>query len=191
MKSLKDTKTRVNLLVAFAGESQARNRYDYSSSAAKKEGFVQISQIFAETALQEKEHAERLFKFMDGGDQEIVAAYPAGIIAGTYDNLVAAAAGEHHEYTEMYPSFANVAAEEGFAEIAAAMRAIAVAEESHENRFLAFAKQVKEGKVFVRETPIKWRCLNCGCIVESKEAPALCPACAHPKDYFAPLVAWF
>lgn len=190
MKPIKGTRTEINLLTAFAGESQARNRYDYASGAAKNDGFVQISQIFAETALQEKEHAKRLFKFLDGGDVEITAAYPAGIISNTYDNLIAAAAGEHHEYTEMYPSFAKVADEEGFAEIAAAMRAIAVAEASHEDRFLTFAKTVKEGRVFTRDMPIKWRCLNCGCIVEGKDAPKLCPACIHPQAHFASLVPW-
>ena len=191
MKSLKGTKTEVNILTAFAGESQARNRYDYFSGVAKKDGFVEISNIFAETALQEKEHAKRLFKFLEGGDVMINAAYPAGVIAGTHDNLIASAAGEHHEHTEMYPSFAKIADQEGFCEIAAVMRNIAIAEAYHEERFLAFAKQVKEGRVFKRESAVKWRCLNCGCSVEGMEAPHLCPACAHPQAHFAVLFpAW-
>ena len=139
MKSLKGTQTEKNILTAFAGESQARNRYDYFASAAKKDGFVQIGDIFTETALQEKEHAKRLFKFLEGGDVEIVAAFPAGVVAATEANLYAAAAGEHHEYTEMYPSFAKIADSEGFSEIAAVMRNIAIAEQYHEERFLAFA----------------------------------------------------
>lgn len=184
MKSLKGTRTEVNILTAFAGESQARNRYDYFSGIAKNEGFVQIADIFTETALQEKEHAKRLFKFLEGGDVEIRAAYPAGVLAGTENNLIAAAAGEHHEYTDMYPSFAAIAQEEGFSEIAAVMRSIAIAEEYHERRFLAFAKNIKEGKVFEREVAVAWRCRNCGCIVEGKKAPELCPACTHPKAHF-------
>ena len=147
MKSLKGTQTERNILTAFAGESQARNRYDYFAGAAKKDGFVQIADIFTETALQEKEHAKRLFKFLEGGDVEIPAAFPAGIITGTEANLYAAAAGEHHEYTEMYPSFANIADSEGFSEVACVMRNIAIAEQYHEERFLAFAKNIKEGRV--------------------------------------------
>ena len=162
MKSLKGTQTERNILTAFAGESQARNRYDYFAGAAKKDGFVQIADIFTETALQEKEHAKRLFKFLEGGD----------------------AAGEHHEYTEMYPSFANIADSEGFSEVACVMRNIAIAEQYHEERFLAFAKNIKEGRVFVRETPVVWRCRNCGCLVTGTHAPALCPACAHPTAHF-------
>ena len=173
-----------NILTAFAGESQARNRYDYFAGAAKKDGFVQIADIFTETALQEKEHAKRLFKFLEGGDVEITAAFPAGIITGTEANLYAAAAGEHHEYTEMYPSFANIADSEGFSEVACVMRNIAIAEQYHEERFLAFAKNIKEGRVFVRETPVVWRCRNCGCLVTGTHAPALCPACAHPTAHF-------
>ena len=144
----------------------------------------QIADIFTETALQEKEHAKRLFKFLEGGDVEITAAFPAGIITGTEANLYAAAAGEHHEYTEMYPSFANIADSEGFSEIACVMRNIAIAEQYHEERFLAFAKNIKEGRVFVRETPVVWRCRNCGCLVTGTHAPALCPACAHPTAHF-------
>ena len=188
MKGLKGSQTEKNILIAFAGESQARNRYDYFAGAAKKDGFIQISDIFTETALQEKEHAKRLFKFLDGGDVEITAAYPAGIVAGTEANLIAAAAGEHHEHTEMYPSFAQIAEKEGFAEIAAVMRNIAVAEKYHEERFLGFAKNIKEGRVFVRESGVVWRCRNCGCLVFGKEAPKSCPACAHPTAHFEVLV---
>lgn len=188
MKSLKGTQTEKNLLTAFAGESQARNRYDFFGAAAKKEGFVQIADIFAETALQEKEHAKRLFKFLEGGDVEITAAFPAGIITVTEANLIASAAGEHHEYTEMYPGFAKIADAEGFAEIAAVMRNIAVAEEYHERRFLAFAKNIKEGRVFKRETPVVWHCRNCGWIGEGAGAPDQCPACAHPTAHFEVLV---
>lgn len=184
MKSLKGTQTEKNILIAFAGESQARNRYDFFGSAAKNEGFVQIADIFTETALQEKEHAKRLFKFLEGGDVEISAAFPAGIITETEKNLIAAAAGEHHEYTEMYPSFAKIADSEGFAEIASVMRNIAIAEQYHEERFLAFAKNIKEGRVFKREAPVVWRCRNCGCLVKGDHAPALCPACAHPTAHF-------
>lgn len=191
MKSLKGTQTERNILAAFAGESQARNRYDYFAGAAKKDGFVQIADIFTETALQEKEHAKRLFKFLEGGEVSISAAFPAGVIGATHDNLIASASGENHEYTHMYPEFAKIADEEGFSEIAAVMRNIAVAEQYHEERFLAFAKEIKEGRMFKRETPVRWRCLNCGCIVEGTEAPALCPACAHPRDHFALLTPLF
>ena len=171
-------------MIAFAGEAQARNRYTYYASQAKKDGFVQIQDIFVETADQEKEHAKRLFKFMDGGETEITAASPFGIIAGTEANLIAAAAGENHEWTDMYPSFAKVADDEGFKEIAAAMRAIAVAEQWHEKRFLDFAKNIKEGRVFHREKAVKWRCRNCGYLHEGPDAPKLCAACAHPMDHF-------
>jgi len=188
MKSLKGTQTEKNLLTAFAGESQARNRYDFFGAAAKKEGFVQIADIFTETALQEKEHAKRLFKFLEGGDVEITGAFPAGIIGVTEANLIASAAGENHEYTEMYPGFAKIADAEGFAEIAAVMRNIAVAEEYHERRFLAFAKNIKEGRVFKRETPVIWHCRNCGWIGEGDHAPDTCPACAHPTAHFEVLV---
>lgn len=184
MKLLKNTQTEKNLLIAFSGESQARNRYTYFSGAAKKEGFVQIADIFAETADQEKEHAKRLFKFMQGGEVEIAAAFPAGIIAGTEANLMAAAAGEHHEYTEMYPEFAATADKEGFPEIAAAMRAIAVAEEWHERRFLDFARNIREGKVFIREKGMIWRCRNCGYTHKGEGAPQVCPACDHPQAHF-------
>ena len=188
MASLKGTKTEKNLMAAFAGESQARNRYTYFAGQAKKDGFVQISNMFIETADQEKEHAKRLFKFMDGGETEITGAFPFGIIGPTESNLIASAAGENHEYTEMYPSFAKIADEEGFSEIATVMRSIAVAEQWHETRFLAFAKNIKEGKVFSRAQPIKWHCRNCGYIHEGTAAPILCPACAHSTDHFELLV---
>lgn len=184
MKSLRGTKTEKNLMIAFAGESQARNRYTYYAGQAKKDGFVQIQDIFAETADQEKEHAKRLFKFMDGGETEITAGFPFGIIAGTEANLIAAAAGENHEWTEMYPSFAKIADGEGFKEVADCMRAIAVAEQWHEKRFLDFAKNIKEGQVFHRENSIKWRCRNCGYLHNGTDALELCPACAHPKAHF-------
>jgi rubrerythrin len=184
MKSLKGTKTEKNILTAFAGESQARNRYTFFASAAKKEGFVQISDIITETANQESEHAKRLFKFLEGGDVEIVAAFPAGIISDTRTNLINSAAGEHHEYTEMYPQFAAIAVQEGFAEVADCMKAIAVAEAFHEKRFLDFAANIKEGRVFSRPEPVKWRCRNCGYIHEGNGAPTLCPACDHPQAHF-------
>jgi Rubrerythrin len=184
MKSLKGTQTEKNIMAAFAGESQARNRYSYFSGKAKKDGFVQIADVFEETANQEKEHAKRLFKFFDGGEVEIMAAFPAGVIGATVDNLLASAAGENHEYTEMYPSFAAIADKEGFAEVAVTMRAIAVAEEFHERRFLDFAKNIKEGRVFAKEQTSKWRCRNCGYIHDGTEAPHLCPACAHPQAHF-------
>ncbi len=189
MKSLKGTRTEKNLLTAFAGESQARNRYDYFAGAAKKEGLVKISDIFLETASQEKEHAKRLFKFLEGGEVEIIGAFPAGIIGVTEANLVASAAGENHEYTEMYPSFAKIADEEGFGEIASVMRSIAIAEEYHEKRFLHFAKQLKDITMFTAESSVKWRCINCGCVVEGIHAPQVCPACAHPQAYFEVLCA--
>lgn len=184
MKSLKGTQTEKNILTAFAGESQARNRYTFFSSTAKNEGFVQISYIFEETANQEKEHAKRLFKFLEGGEVEITAAFPAGVIADTQTNLIGAAAGERYEYTEMYPSFAATAEKEGFSEVAAIMRAIAVAEEFHERRYLDFARNIKEGRVFSRAQPIKWRCRNCGYIHDGTDAPTLCPACTHPQAHF-------
>ena len=184
MKSLKGTQTEKNILIAFSGESQARNRYTYFSGTAKKEGFVQISDIFTETADQEKEHAKRLFKFLEGGDLEITASFPAGIISDTRTNLINAAAGEHHEYSEMYPQFAEVADKEGFKEIAAVMRAIAVAEEFHERRYLDFARNIKEGRVFMREQATTWRCRNCGYLHKGTGAPDLCPACAHPQAHF-------
>ncbi len=184
MKSLKGTKTEKNLLTAFSGESQARNRYTYFASQAKKEGFIQISGIFTETADNEKEHAKRLFKFLEGGEVEITAAFPAGVIGTTAENLKSAAAGENYEHTTMYPEFARIAEEEGFPEIAAVMRSIAVAEKQHEKRFLALLDNIEKGRVFKREKVMRWRCRNCGYIYEGTEPPEKCPACAHPKAYF-------
>lgn len=186
MKTLKGTKTEVNLLTAFAGESQARNRYTFFASAAKKEGFVEISKVFEETAAQEKEHAERLFKFLQGGEVEISAAFPAGVIAETSANLAAAAGGEDHEWQEMYPGFAKIAREEGFEEIACVMEHIAIAEKEHSRRFLGFKANIDAGKVFKKDAPANWRCLNCGYVsANAAEAPAKCPACAHAQAYFA------
>jgi len=171
-------------LKAFAGESQARNRYTYFASQARKDGFEQIAAIFEETANQEKEHAKRLFKFLEGGEVEITASFPAGVIGTTLENLKAAAAGEHYETTEMYPEFAVIADKEGFNDIAAVFRAIAVAEKQHENRYLALARNIEKGEVFKRETKVVWRCRNCGYLYEGTEAPKACPACAHPQAYF-------
>lgn len=184
MGRLTGTETEKNILTAFAGESQARNRYDYFASAAKKEDLIQISQIFQETALQEKEHAKRLFKQLKGGAVEIQAAYPAGVIGTTAENLKEAAAGENYEWTDMYPSFAKVAKKEGFDEIANIFTSIAVAEKQHEKRYLALLKNIKEGKVFKKDKTVTWRCLNCGYTHTGNEAPEKCPACDHPQAYF-------
>ena len=184
MATLKGSQTEKNILTAFAGESQARNRYTYFAKKAKKDGFVQISQIFEETANQEKAHASRLFKLLEGGETEIVAAFPAGIIGSTYDNLMASAEGEKYEYTEMYPGFAKVAREEGFEAPAMIMEGIAIAEEQHEKRYVELAGNIKAERVFKREQAAKWRCLNCGYVAEALEAPEMCPACAHPQAYF-------
>lgn len=184
MKSIKGTRTEKNLLTAFAGESQARNRYWYFASQAKKEGYEQIAAIFLETAENEKEHAKRLFKFLEGGEVEIQASFPAGVIGTTEQNLEAAAKGELHEYSQLYPEFAKVAEEEGFKEIADVFRAIAEAERFHERRYLALLKNVREGKVFKKDIPVKWHCRNCGYIHEGTEAPEKCPSCDHPQAYF-------
>lgn len=181
---LKGSKTEKNLMTAFAGEAQARNRYAYFASKAKKEGYMQISAIFEETADQEREHAKRLFKFMTGGEAEITAAFPFGVIGSTAENLNAAAAGENHEWTSMYPGFAKIAREEGFGEVAGAMESIAVAEKQHEKRYLALAKNIAEGRVFKKDKPVVWRCRNCGYLHEGVEAPTECPACVHPQAYF-------
>lgn len=181
---LKGSKTEKNILTAFAGESQARNRYTYAASKAKKEGYVQISKIFEETANQEKEHAKRLFKLLEGGDVEISADFPAGQILSTEENLRAAAGGEHHEYTDMYPGFAKIAREEGFDEIADIFMAIAVAEKQHEKRFLALAENIKQGKVFKKDQSVVWQCQNCGYIHEGEEAEETCPSCDHPQSHF-------
>lgn len=187
MKSLKGTQTEKNILTAFAGESQARNRYDAFAGKAKKEGFMLVADIFTETALQEKEHAKRLFKFLQGGAVEITATFPAGVIGSTTENLKAAAGGEHEEHTQMYPSFADTAEKEGFPEIAGVMRNIAVAEEFHEKRYLKLCKDIESGTMFKRDSVTVWRCRNCGCLVRGKEAPESCPACAHPQAYFEEL----
>jgi rubrerythrin len=181
---LKGTQTEKNLLTAFAGESQARNRYTYFASKAKKEGFVQISSIFEETANQEKEHAKRLFKFLQGGAVEITAAFPAGMIGGTVENLKESAAGEHYEHAEMYPEFAAIAREEGFSAIAEVFMSIAVAEKQHEKRYNDLASNIEADRVFKRDTEEVWRCRNCGFIYTGKEAPQSCPACAHPQAHF-------
>lgn len=183
-KSVKGTRTEQNLLTAFAGESQARNRYTFYASQARKEGYVQISSIFEETADNEREHAKRLFKLLEGGQVEIAASFPAGVIAGTAENLKAAAEGENYEHTEMYPGFAQVAREEGFDAIADVFEAIAVSEKHHEKRYLELLKNVETGKVFSRDTTVVWRCRNCGYIHEGTEAPKVCPACAHPQAHF-------
>ncbi|EFK08188.1 rubrerythrin [delta proteobacterium NaphS2] len=181
---LKGSQTEKNLLTAFAGESQARNRYTYAASQAKKEGFVQISSIFEETANQEKEHAKRLFKFLKGGEAEISAAFPAGVIGSTLENLKAAAAGEHYEHTEMYPGFAEIAREEGFSTIADVFMSIAVAEKQHEKRYNDLSANIEADRVFKRDTDVVWRCRNCGYLHQGKEAPQSCPACAHPQAHF-------
>jgi len=181
---LKGSQTEKNLLAAFAGESQARNRYTYFAGQARKDGFEQMAAIFEETANQEKEHAKREFKFLEGGEVEITAAYPAGVIGNTLENLKAAAAGEHYENTIMYPEFANTAEKEGFAEIAEVFRKIAVAEKRHEQRYLALAKNIAGGLVFKRPKPTRWACRNCGYVHEGTEPPDSCPACAHPKSHF-------
>ncbi len=181
---LKGSQTEQNLLKAFAGESQARNRYTYFASKARKEGFRQISEIFTETADQEREHAKRLFKFLEGGELEITAAFPAGVIGPTIENLKAAAGGENYEWTDMYPSFAKTAREEGFSDIANVFEAIAVAEKQHEKRYNDLAANIKAGRVFKRDKTVVWRCLNCGYVHEGTEPPELCPACAHPTPHF-------
>ncbi len=183
-KSIIGTQTEKNLLKAFAGESQACNRYTYFASAAKKEGLVQIAQIFTETANQEKEHAKRFFKFLEGGDVQITASYPAGKIGTTLENLKAAAVGEEHEWKVLYPAFAKTAREEGFKAIAAAFDAICIAEKQHGKRYRDLAGNLEAGKVFKRNNVMTWRCLNCGYLHEAQEAPKICPACLHPQAYF-------
>jgi rubrerythrin len=184
MPQLKGSKTERNILTAFAGESQARNRYTMFASKAKKEGYVQISDIFIETADQEKEHAKRLFKLLEGGEVEISAAFPAGVIGSTLENLKESAAGENYEHTEMYPGFAKTAREEGFDDIAEIFKSIAVAEKQHEKRYLDLAANIEAGRVFKRDEEVVWRCRNCGYLHKGKEAPDLCPACAHKRDHF-------
>ncbi len=182
--SLKGSQTEKNLLTAFAGESQARNRYTYFASQAKKEGYEQIAAIFEETANQEKQHAKRLFSFLEGGEVVVQAAFPAGVIASTLDNLKAAAAGEHYETTEMYPEFAQTAQKEGFAEVAALFKMIAVAEKHHEERYVKLASNIADGSVFKKPAKVRWVCRECGYVHEGPEAPKKCPACAHPQAFF-------
>jgi rubrerythrin len=184
MATIKGTQTEKNLLMAFAGESQARNRYTFFASAARKAGFEQIAAIFLETAENEREHAKVFFQFLEGGDVEITAAFPAGVIGDTAANLEAAANGEHHEWAVLYPCFAEVARQEGFEAIATAFTEIAEVEEQHERRYRALLKNVREGKVFRRDTVVRWRCRNCGYVHEGKEAPEVCPACRHPQAYY-------
>ena len=181
---LHGTQTEKNLLAAFAGESQARNRYTYFASQAKKEGLVQIQSIFEETADQEREHAKRFFKFLQGGDVEIAAPFPAGTVGTTADNLRAAAGGENHEWSSLYPEFARTARSEGFDEIGDVFAAVSVAEKHHEKRYLGLLRNVESGRVFQKDTPVVWRCRNCGYLHEGPEAPASCPACAHPQAHF-------
>lgn len=180
----KGSKTEKNLLTAFAGESQARNRYTYFAGQARKDGFVQIADIFEETANQEKEHAKRFFKFLQGGEVEVQAAFPAGIIGKTADNLKAAAGGEHHEWASMYPGFAKIARKEGFENIAKVFESVSVAEKQHEKRYLDLMKNIEAATVFKKDKKVVWRCRNCGYLHEGAEAPKECPACAHPQAYF-------
>jgi rubrerythrin len=182
--NLAGSQTEKNLLISFAGESQARNRYSYFASKAKKEGYVQIAAIFEETANQEKEHAKRFFKFLEGGEMEVTAAFPAGVIGATLDNLKAAAEGERHERSYLYPGFAKTAREEGFPAIAAVFDAVSVAEKQHEKRYLDLAANIEAGKVFKKDDVTVWRCINCGYVHEAMEALELCPACSHPQSYF-------
>lgn len=184
MAGLIGTRTESNLLTAFAGESQARNRYTYFASQAKKEGFEQISFIFEETANQEKEHAKRLFKLLQGGEAQVTATFPAGMIRTTLENLKEAAGGENYEWTDMYPGFAGVAREEGFEEIAHIFESIAVAERQHEKRYLALAENIESSRVFKKDSKVTWRCRNCGYLYEGEEAPEECPACAHPRAHY-------
>ena len=186
MKSIKGTMTEQNLLKAFAGESQARNRYTFFASVAKKEGYEQIAGVFMETAEQEKEHAKRFFEYLEGGPLTITASYPAGIIGTTTENLLAAAEGEHEEWDVLYAEFGDVAEKEGFPEIANTFRQIAKVEAEHEKRYLKLLSRITDGNFFVRDNEIWWQCRNCGYVIKAKEAPLKCPACAHPQSYFEP-----
>jgi rubrerythrin len=181
---IKGSQTEKNLITAFSGESQARNRYTYFGSQARKDGFMQMADIFEETANQEKEHAKRLFKFLEGGEAEVRASFPAGVIATTAENLKEAAGGEHYEWTQMYPSFAKIARSEGLEELALVFESIAVAEKQHERRYLALRANIEAGRVFKRDKKVVWRCRNCGYLHEGTEAPEKCPACDHPRDHF-------
>jgi rubrerythrin len=184
MATLKGSQTEKNILTAFCGESQARNRYTYFASKAKKEGYVQIAHIFEETANQEKEHAKRLFKLLEGGEVEISGSFPAGVIGTTVENLAEAAGGENYEHTVMYPGFAKTAREEGFNEIAAIFEAIAVAEKQHEKQYQELKANIEAGKVFARDEQVTWRCRNCGYLHQGDKAPEKCPACDHPRSHF-------
>jgi rubrerythrin len=184
MASLKGTQTEKNILTAFCGESQARNKYTYYASQAKKDGYVQIQYIFEETANQEKEHAKRLFKLLEGGEVEITAFFPAGVVGTTVENLKEAAGGENYERSTMYPDFATTARSEGFAHIAMIFEAIAVAEKQHEKRFNALMANIEAGRVFARKEKVTWRCRNCGYLHEGESAPEMCPACAHEQAHF-------
>lgn len=184
MKKIKGSKTEKNLLASFAGESQARNRYTYFASVAKKAGFEQIAAIFLETADNEKEHAKRFFSYLEGGPVEITASYPAGIIGDTSTNLQAATNGEHEEWTKLYPEASQIASQEGFGEIAVQFKEIAEVEEVHEKRFRKLLKNLKEDKVFKKDTVVKWKCRNCGYVYQGHEAPTVCPACKHPQAYY-------
>lgn len=186
-KSIKGTRTEQNLLKSFAGESQARSRYTFFASKAKKEGYEQIAGVFAETAEQEKEHAERFFKFLEGGMVEITASYPAGVIGTTMENLAAAAAGENEEWAELYPEFAKIAEEEGFKQIAVAFKMIATVEAEHEKRYRKLLANMEAGQVFEKDEEILWQCRNCGFVFKGKKAPQKCPACEHPQAYFEPM----
>lgn len=191
MKSIKGTKTEQNLLKAFAGESQARMRYTYFAKTAEKEGYEYIASLFMETAEQEKEHAKRFFKFLEGGMVEITASYPAGIIGTTEQNLEAAAAGEHEEWSDLYPAFADIAEEEGFPGVAAAFRNIAKVEAEHEDRYRIVLDFVKNNTVFSRDEEILWQCRKCGYVHEGENAPKACPACLHPQAFFEPKKSWY
>ncbi len=186
-KSIKGTRTEQNLLKSFAGESQARSRYTFFSSVAKKEGYEQIAGVFMETAEQEKEHAKRFFKFLEGGMVEITASFPAGKIGNTMENLAAAAAGENEEWHDLYPAFADIAEEEGFKQIAVVWRMIAKVEQEHERRYLKLLENLSKGEVFQKEEEIEWQCRNCGFIHKGKTAPGKCPACDHPQAFFEPM----
>lgn len=184
VKQMKGTQTEKNLITAFAGESQARNRYTYFAGQARKDGLMQIAAIFEETANQEKEHAKRFFSFLQGGEAQIMATFPAGVVGSTHDNLLAAAAGENYEHTEMYPGFARVAQKEGFEAVAQVFMAISVAEKQHEKRYRDLAANIEKDQVFKRSSKVVWRCMNCGYLHEGEDAPAACPACAHPQSYY-------
>jgi rubrerythrin len=183
-KSIKGTQTEKNLLKAFAGESQARNRYEFFAKKAIQEGYEQIADIFMKTANQEKQHAKKFFRFLEGGPVEITAAYPAGIIGTTAQNLKAAAIGENEEWTKLYPEFAEIAKAEGFPEVSVAFKTIAKVEAEHEKRYLKLLKNIEEGKVFEKKEKVRWECKNCGYVHEGEKAPEICPACQHPKSFF-------